>query len=76
MTELQLNASVDRQCEGMFIYKPNFGEKLEIGSHSLSVIFLPSDTNIVGIFMKSVNIKVNKILPVIIWNPPKQLSRK
>lgn len=77
LSELQLNASILSDYKGTLMYNPPLGEKLEIGTHTLSVIFLPFDESSSEMFIsKSVTIAVTKILPVIIWNPPKDLTRK
>jgi poly(beta-D-mannuronate) lyase len=69
----QLNASVN--VPGNFSYFPAIGTVLDPGnSQTLSVTFTPSDTVNYLATTQTVSINVRKVLPVVTWPTPAQIS--
>jgi Listeria/Bacterioides repeat len=69
----QLNASANfnnNEVVGTFDYSPKGGDKLNAGSHTLSVVFTPSDAANYNSVNKSVLLNVDKASPAITWNNP------
>jgi hypothetical protein len=63
----QLNATTS--APGIFTYSPSAGEVLSPGTHTLSVIFTPTDENLSS-SEASVSLVVNKATPTIKWLVP------
>ena len=73
LSAAQLNASAS--VPGTFVYTPPAGEILAAGSHSLSVIFTPLDTENYTSVQASVSISIRKPKPVMItWHSPAAIS--
>jgi Flp pilus assembly CpaE family ATPase len=67
----QLNASAT--VPGRFAYTPAAGEVLPAGTHTLTVVFTPSDSNIPAA-QATVALTVTKFVPVITWPSPAAIS--
>jgi Flp pilus assembly CpaE family ATPase len=63
----QLNATAE--LPGKFVYTPAAGEVLVTGTHTLSVIFTPSDANF-PVAEDTVQLTVTKATPVVSWPKP------
>ena len=69
----QLNAAAS--VPGTFVYTPEAGEILAEGTHSLSVVFTPMDTENYTTVRAAVSIVVTNARPsTIAWNPPSSIS--
>ncbi|BDX36764.1 hypothetical protein CYCD_01190 [Tenuifilaceae bacterium CYCD] len=72
LSETQLNAT--SSIDGIFTYTPVAGALLSAGSsQSLSVEFTPTDIVNYEIVSKTVQINVNKAVPIITWNNPEDI---
>jgi Flp pilus assembly CpaE family ATPase len=67
LSAAQLNATA--QVPGKFVYTPAAGEVLATGTHTLSVTFTPTDTN-VPVAQATVPFTVNKATPTVTWPAP------
>jgi hypothetical protein len=65
-TELDAAATVP----GTFVYSPPSGTVLVPGNHTISAIFTPSDTTDYVVITNTVNVTVEKGMPVLAWPPP------
>lgn len=72
LSSTQLNATAN--YPGTFAYSPVAGTVLGAGSHSLSVLFTPSDPSKVLSGTATNSITVNKATPAITWNTPAAVS--
>jgi len=68
LSPTQLDASAGG-VTGTFTYTPASGATLTAGSHTLSVIFTPTDTIDYTSAPASTTLTVNKATPVITWSP-------
>ncbi len=59
---------------GTFAYSPNMGTVLTAGSHTLSVIFTPTDTTDYNLASATVHINVAKAIPTITWVNPADIG--
>jgi len=73
LTATQLNAAAS--LPGTFDYRPAPGDVLPAGTHTLTVIFTPSDSVNYGTIKASTILKVDKATPAISWPPPKPVQR-
>ena len=55
---------------GTFVYTPAAGTILQVGSHTLTVTFTPTDTTDYSPITVSTTIDVNQATPVLTWNTP------
>ena len=62
----QLNATAN--TAGTFSYSPSAGTVLNVGTHTLSVTFTPSDAGTTGA-TQSVSLVVDKAVPTLSWSP-------
>ena len=69
--EGQLAAYVDGGIDGQLVFEPSFGKVLKPGQHTLTARFVPTDTHNFESSSHSVNLQVEKIRPVLKWEPPK-----
>ena len=67
LSATQLNATA--QVPGSFIYAPAIGDVLGAGTHTLSAIFTPVDTNL-PMAEAAVTLVVAKATPAITWQKP------
>jgi Flp pilus assembly CpaE family ATPase len=67
----QLNATAP--VPGKFVYSPAEGEVLAAGTHTLSVLFTPEDSNIPAA-QAAVSVTVIKATPAITWPAPADVS--
>jgi Flp pilus assembly CpaE family ATPase len=67
----QLNATAP--VHGKFVYTPAAGEVLSAGTHTLSVLFTPSDSNFPPA-QAAVSLAVTKATPTIAWTAPAAIS--
>jgi hypothetical protein len=67
LSNAELNATASEP--GTFKYKPSEGDVLTPGTHKLSVVFTPTDTNFPA-SEASVSLEVKKASPVIEWPAP------
>jgi len=67
LSDVELNATASEP--GTFGYTPSVGEVLTPGTHTLTVVFTPTDTNFPA-SEASVPLVVQKASPVITWPPP------
>jgi Flp pilus assembly CpaE family ATPase len=67
----QLNATAS--VPGAFVYIPAAGEVLTKGTHTLTAIFTPTDTNFPEV-QATVQLTVTKAMPVITWPAPAAIS--
>ncbi len=72
LSAAQLNAAAD--VEGSFAYTPAADTKLNAGTHTLSVNFTPTDTANYTSASGSVELVVNKAVPVITWATPAAIT--
>ena len=69
LTATQLNASAS--VAGTFVYTPEAGQTLLVGTHLLSVTFTPMDTGNYNTVQATVSITVAKVMPTTIkWETP------
>ena len=68
LSATQLNAS--SSVQGTFEYNPGLGEVLPAGTHTLSVVFMPADSDKHAIAQASVQLEVGIATPVITWTKP------
>lgn len=68
----QLNASAN--VPGTFLYAPQAGAVLPVGSHTLTVNFTPNDTVNYTPATKSVGLTVVKATPLITWTNPAPIT--
>ena len=71
LSVLELNAVCNESVDGVFFYKPPIGTKLEVGSHVLTVEFVPKRSFAFEISTASVT--VNVVMPIdvtIKWSKP------
>ncbi|WCT10739.1 gliding motility-associated C-terminal domain-containing protein [Mucilaginibacter jinjuensis] len=68
----QLNATAN--VDGTFVYSPNFGEVLNVGTQTLLATFTPGSNNY-QVAGKTVSITVNKANPVIAWATPSNIAQ-
>jgi len=71
LSATQLNASAP--VSGMFEYSPAAGDVLPVGTHTLSVTFIPADTNLPAAHA-SVSLVVTKATPAISWPKPSDIT--
>jgi hypothetical protein len=71
LSALQLNATAP--VPGKFVYTPNVGEVLSAGTHTLSVLFTPTDSNFPPA-QAAVSLAVTKATPTITWPTPAAIS--
>jgi RHS repeat-associated protein len=69
-TQLSATANVP----GSFAYTPAAGTILGAGSHTLSVVFTPTDTTDYTSASASVSLTVNKATPVVSWTAPAAIT--
>jgi len=67
----QLNATAP--VPGKFVYTPAQGEVLSAGTHTLSVLFTPTDSNFPPA-QAAVSLAVTKATPTITWTTPTPIS--
>jgi hypothetical protein len=67
----QLNATAD--VSGAFTYAPASGAVLNVGTHTLHVDFIPTDTTNYANASKDVSITVTNAMPVITWADPSDI---
>jgi hypothetical protein len=67
LSATQLNAAA--HVPGTFIYAPAVGDVLGAGTHTLSAIFTPADTNL-PMAEAAVTLNVAKAMPTITWKKP------
>jgi hypothetical protein len=67
----QLNATAP--VPGTFVYAPSVGDMLAAGTHTLSVIFTPADTNL-PMAEAAVALTVAKATPAIAWPKPNPIA--
>jgi hypothetical protein len=68
LSATQLNATAD--MPGAFTYTPTSGAVLNVGTHTLHVDFMPTDTTNYANASKDVSISVTQAAPVITWSNP------
>ncbi len=68
----QLNATAN--VPGTFAYSPAAGAVLATASHTLSVVFTPTDTTDYSSVSASVSLTVNKATPAVSWTAPTQIT--
>ena len=68
----QLDAS--SPVAGTFTYSPANGTLLSVGSHTLSVTFLPTDPIDYSSATSSISLTVTKATPVISWSAPSTIT--
>jgi len=73
LNDTQLNAVVETQLDGHFDFDPPIGRVLKPGHHVLHARFIPADLGRFEVVDMSVNMHIKRILPTIIWEPPKSL---
>jgi Flp pilus assembly CpaE family ATPase len=71
LSAVQLNATAP--VPGKFVYTPAIGEVLSAGTHTLSVLFTPSDSNFPPA-QAAVSLSVTKATPTITWTTPTAVS--
>jgi hypothetical protein len=71
LSAAQLNATAP--VPGKFVYTPAAGEALSAGTHTLSVIFTPTDSNFPPA-QAAVSLTVSKATPTITWQAPAAIS--
>jgi MinD-like ATPase involved in chromosome partitioning or flagellar assembly len=71
LSSTQLNATAP--IPGKFVYSPAAGEMLAAGTHTLSVTFTPTDSNIPAA-QTSITLVVAKAMPAITWPEPAAIS--
>jgi Flp pilus assembly CpaE family ATPase len=71
LSATQLNATAP--VPGKFVYTPATGEVLSAGTHTLSVLFTPSDSNFPPA-QAAVSLTVTKATPTITWTTPATVS--
>jgi hypothetical protein len=71
LSALQLNATAP--VPGKFVYTPTVGEVLPAGTHTLSVLFTPTDSNFPPA-QAAVSLTVTKAIPAITWPAPATIS--
>jgi hypothetical protein len=71
LSAAQLNASA--HVPGTFIYAPAVGDLLGAGTHTLSAIFTPADTNL-PMAEAAVSLNVVKAMPTITWKKPASIG--
>jgi len=69
-TQLNATASV----AGSFAYNPAIGETLSAGTHKLSVVFTPKDSEDNTTAEATVSLTVNKATPIVTWQTPEAIS--
>ena len=67
LNAMQLNATAP--VPGKFVYTPAAGEVLPAGTHTLSVLFTPADSNFPPA-QAAVSLTVTKAIPAITWPAP------
>ena len=72
LSNAQLNATAS--VPGTFAYTPAMGEVLREGSHTLSVIFTPADTETYDSLQAEVLLTVIKAVPTITWPEPAPIA--
>jgi MinD-like ATPase involved in chromosome partitioning or flagellar assembly len=68
LSTAQLNARAS--VPGTYTYTPAASEELSAGSHTLSVLFTPTDTADYTTAQSTVTLTVNKATPTISWSAP------
>jgi hypothetical protein len=71
LSALQLNATAP--VPGKFVYTPALGEVLPAGTHTLSVLFTPTDSNFPPA-QAAVSLTVTKAIPAITWQAPATIA--
>jgi len=71
LSATQLNATAP--VPGKFVYTPAVGEILSAGTHTLSVLFTPTDSNFPPA-QAAVSLSVTKATPTITWAAPTAIS--
>lgn len=69
-TQLNATASVD----GTFTYSPSEGTVLDVGSHTLTATFTPTDTTTYNNSENYVTLVVDKLVPVVTWDTPEPIT--
>ncbi|MDX6654905.1 MAG: hypothetical protein QOH18_1762, partial [Solirubrobacterales bacterium] len=72
LSSTQLNASAS--VPGSFAYTPAVGNVPTGGTNTLSVIFTPTDTTNYTTVTKTVQLTVNKAIPLATWAPPAAIT--
>lgn len=72
LSSTQLNATAN--VAGTFVYDPDVGTQLDVGTHTLDVTFNPDDTANYNSVTESVSLTVDKADPVITWADPAGIS--
>jgi Flp pilus assembly CpaE family ATPase len=72
LSDAQLNATAS--IPGTFAYTPTAGEVLESGDHTLSVTFIPKDTERYATVQATVLVTVLKAPPTITWPTPDPIT--
>jgi hypothetical protein len=72
LSATQLNATAN--TPGVFTYTPASGTVLNVGTHTLHVDFVPTDTVNYANASKDVSITVTKAAPVITWSNPANIT--
>lgn len=67
----QLNASAS--IPGTFEYSPAAGEVLSAGSHTLAVVFIPSDGTVYSRAKATVPLAVTRATPAVVWPTPEKI---
>jgi Flp pilus assembly CpaE family ATPase len=68
LTDAQLNATAS--VPGTFEYNPGLGELLPAGTHTLSAVFMPADSEKHGIAQATVSLEVATATSTIDWSNP------
>ncbi len=71
LSATQLNAS--STYDGTFVYTPTTGTVLEVGSHSLSVTFTPTNPSVNPVTTQA-NLVVTQATPTITWTAPAAIT--
>src|SRR4029077_11172696 len=72
LSSAQLNATAN--VPGTFVYTPPQGTVLSAGTQTLSVTFMPTDTNDYTTATQSVMLTIGKAIPTITWATPAAIS--
>jgi Flp pilus assembly CpaE family ATPase len=73
LTDAQLNATAS--VPGTFEYNPGLGEMLPAGTHTLSAVFMPADSEKHAIAQATVSLEVAMATPTIEWSNPAPIIR-
>ena len=73
LSAAQLNATAS--VPGTFDYSPAIGEVMDVGTHTLSVTFTPTDSEKYATALATVSLDVvPRTRPVILWSTPEPIS--